>query len=419
MLGNYKVIGICACEVHSEYPKDIILSICKQLESSDFADYRVILFNSYNSLFTDDDDIKGEASVFNLAEPSIIDVMIILPESIQNKTVTEDIICRMRASNVPVICIDSIFDGCINVVFEYESAFEKIVRHVIKDHGCRTVNFLAGVKGNEASDIREKCFRRVLMENDIKLESGRLDYGGFWDVPTIDAMDRFMASGLSMPDAIICANDAMAISVCRYLKKLGIRVPDDVIVTGFDGIELEKYNTPRLTTAKIDIEYLGNFIEKTVSSLISGQTVDEFLTIPYKSQISQSCRCVPINLSVTNEKIIEVHNMAKRSSYHEDHMFRYIAKATVCNDFDELADVMTGYSDYNFWCCINRDFIVHDPYCKRYGQYFTEDMIQLVRKSGERAEKNITFKAKELLYDLESVFGEFHAIMLCPINFHS
>ena len=418
MLGKYTVVGICACQTHSEYSKEIVLSICRGLESSENADYRVVLFNSYNSLYYNNKDAEGEASIFGLAQTDMIDVMIIVPESIENREAAEALISSMRSNNIPVICVGSHYENCISIVFEYEDAFEKIVRHVVEDHGCKTVNFIAGVKGNEVSDKREECFRRVLRENNIEPEDGRIDYGDFWDAPAVNAMERFLSSGLSMPEAVICANDSMAIAVCKYLKEHAFNVPNDIIVTGFDGIELEKYSTPRLTTAKPDIELLGVMTEKTIASLISGRPVERIVAIPYKTKFSQSCGCEAINLAVTNDKILEVHDMAKRSSWHEDHIFRYIAKATVCNDFDELADVMTEYSDYNFWCCLNKYFVEPGSCCNKYKQNFTDEMVLLVRKLGDKTEKSKAFKAEELLPDIESVFDRFNAIMLCPLNFH-
>ena len=67
-------------------------------------------------------------------------------------------------------------------------------------------------------------------------------------------MERFLAEPEGLPEAIVCINDSMAIAVCEVLSDHGYSVPDDVIVTGFDGIIQEQYNFPRLTTCRRDMK---------------------------------------------------------------------------------------------------------------------------------------------------------------------
>ena len=73
-------------------------------------------------------------------------------------------------------------DNCCSVTFNYSDVFEKIVRHVIEFHGCRRVNFIAGVKGNAFSEERIEAYKKVLAENGIEFEPERLGYGDFWDM---------------------------------------------------------------------------------------------------------------------------------------------------------------------------------------------------------------------------------------------
>lgn len=80
---------------------------------------------------------------------------------------------------------------------------------------------------------------------------------------------------MEFPQAIICANDAMAITACSILRERGIKVPEDVIVTGFDGIELEQYNSPRLTTAAADNDVLGEKIINAIDHMMNGVPLPE------------------------------------------------------------------------------------------------------------------------------------------------
>lgn len=74
-----------------------------------------------------------------------------------------------------------------------------------------------------------------------------------------------------MPQAIICANDSMAIAAMKALEEHGIKTPEDIIVTGFDAIYQERiYSTTRLTTAQMDADELATTIADTAYGYIKG-----------------------------------------------------------------------------------------------------------------------------------------------------
>src|SRR5205085_8591462 len=62
------------------------------------------------------------------------------------------------------------------------------------------------------------------------------------------------------PTSIICVNDFMAVGVLRELRDQGVRVPEDISVTGFDNIKLAEFCSPALTTAHIPREQIGQII---------------------------------------------------------------------------------------------------------------------------------------------------------------
>lgn len=261
---KYKIIGICTSCVQSDYVRDIVSSISRKGVKEG---YKVLLFNTFCDLYHNISYNHGEASIFDLINYDILDVLIIMPEAIKRDSISNEISKRAHEHGVPVICVDSTMDNCCSVTFNYSDVFEKIVRHVIEFHGCRRVNFIAGVKGNAFSEERIEAYKKVLAENGIEFEPERLGYGDFWDMPTKGVLEKFLESSLEFPQAIICANDAMAIAACSILRERGIKVPEDVIVTGFDGIELEQYNSPRLTTAAVDNDVLGEKIINAIEEM--------------------------------------------------------------------------------------------------------------------------------------------------------
>ena len=84
-----------------------------------------------------------------------------------------------------------------------------------------------------------------MKEYGYEIGENRVFYGNFWKDQGGRACDYFFSAG-KWPEAIICANDNMALSVCDILCERGIRVPEDIIVTGYDGEEEGKYYQPAL-----------------------------------------------------------------------------------------------------------------------------------------------------------------------------
>lgn len=184
-------------------------------------------------------------------------------------------------------------------------------------------------------------------------------------------MDCFVESGLPMPEAIICCNDSMAITVCQYLSEKGYAVPDDVIVTGFDGIELEKFYQPRLTTGCVDYSAVGAKTMEIIGKVLAGDTVRDAV-IPYRMQLGGSCGCNKTDSANACDKIIKLYDRVGNSVWHEDYMFSFLRKATRCRNLSELADVMATHGDYFEWFCLNTDLFSKTPDEARYHDLFTE-----------------------------------------------
>ena len=85
---------------------------------------------------------------------------------------------------------------------------------------------MAGTKGNCFSEERIEAFKRVLARHNIEFnEKTMLGYGDFWEAPTKKAISDLIACGRKMPQAIICANDSMAIIVMKALERTRYEIP--------------------------------------------------------------------------------------------------------------------------------------------------------------------------------------------------
>lgn len=411
---NYKIIGICCAGIQTEGVRDIVMSISRKAAEHG---YRVLLFTAFTDMYYDSVFTRGEESIYRLINPKLLDALVVLPISIKNDRVTESIISAAKSENIPVISVDERIDGCFNLMFDYVDTFEEIVRHVIEHHKCKTVNFIAGMRNNEFSDSRIECFKKVIAENGIEFDERRFGYGDFWEGPTVKVMNDFLSSGLPMPEAIICCNDAMAITACRILRENGYSVPKDVIVTGFDGIELEKYTTPRLTTSSADIGSMGEVALDAIEKLTRGEKVPDMVEIPFHMVVSQSCGCVSFNSQEISDKILDLYRRISNSEGHENLMFSYLAKTVECNTLNGMGRIMSNYADVHSWCCVNMDFLEQTPQEERYNEKFTNEMFTLMKCSNGEFSNGMIFPASQLLPDFEEALEKNMYLMFVPIHY--
>ncbi len=284
----YKVIAfVLSCFSNDEQVR-IIKRVAKECKN-----YRckVVFFSTITDFFFDDQIDAGEKKIFRLVAVDRYDAIVLMSESFKQDGEQLALVKRANAAGVPVFTIDKCFEGCINLTFDYGECFKEIVEHMVETHGFRTINFMGGIPENSYSEERLSVYREVLENNGIPYDDRRVYYGYFWEDPTLKAMDEMfedIANGMSMPEAIICANDVMALTVINYLRRKGYRVPEDVAVSGFDAIELEKYSNPRLTTGVYNVE---DMIHTFFRMIAQGDTEQREKPVPIYNRMQVGCSC--------------------------------------------------------------------------------------------------------------------------------
>ena len=255
MLGiKNRIIAVCCAAIDSDSIKYYMNYFTEYAKKNN---YKILFFRSFSDLYRAASQGKhdiGESCIFSLINYKLIDAMIILSETIKCPAVRDDLICHAKLNNIPVISIDHYIEGCYNINYDYKTALEKILCHLIEDHHYTCINFIAGIKGNAFSDERIDIYKKVLKEHNIPIEEERIGYGGFWSIPTKKVIKDFINSELPMPQAIACANDTMAITAYNSLINAGYDLPREIAITGFDGLIQAIEHYPAITTAQHDYE---------------------------------------------------------------------------------------------------------------------------------------------------------------------
>ena len=358
MRDNQKpVVGICLAKIQDVTRSDLMQRIFWEARDRGF---RVQIYNMYNDLFLHRKRDEGEKSVLNVLQMELLSVLIVLPQTILDEQTVRELIDRAKQAKVPVISIDQQIPGCYNVLYEYEKPFAQVVRHVFQVHHCRRVAFVAGFKGNPFSEARIQVYKDALEEFGIPFDPTLLKYGDFWDWPAYAAAKELLEQGL--PEAIICANDTMAMAVCEILYQNNIRVPEDVIVTGFDGITKEQYHSPRLTTAAQDQPHCSWLTMEIAAKLIAGEQLPpQDYYVHNQVRFSESCGCQKMNLHNSSHMLMQIYGQMEETREFEFRIFSMIGTltdgCTLMETAERLGEYFLSMATAYMQLCLNAEYL--------------------------------------------------------------
>ncbi len=192
---------------------------------------------------------------------------------------------------IPQVSVGLSVPGIPSVTVEGSEGVAEVVHHLVRDHGHRRFAFIMGPQGHSEAEERSRAFHLALEEDGVQFDETLAFQGDFKKESGAEAARRLLGRGRPM-DALVCANDRMALGAIGVLREAGIRIPEDVAVVGFDGIEEVKYLTPPLTTVEQPLEDLGALaVDSLLSLMDGGKPVERVLSC--KPVFRQSCGCAP------------------------------------------------------------------------------------------------------------------------------
>lgn len=330
MINDKRLVALCTYRIYDPQEFAFITELSRLLKDAGCAFFIYALNTEIGSGGND----IAETAVFDLIPYDKTDVVVILDEKIKSRKVVQKIINKASAKDVPVLVVDGHYDNVSTVCFDYGKGFENVVTHMIEHHRCRRPHMIAGKKNNVFSNERIQIFKDVIKRNGIEFQDSMLSYGDFWAGPTRAIATQFVEDE-ELPDAIICANDVMALNVTDVFKTFGVNVPGDVKVSGFDGIEEAFVSKPGITTAKCEGVALGMKVMDVISQMLEGKrNIKETLVPDFIP--NESCGC-PRNENVTYDSISALNN----NFYHHQDDIHMLQELTfkIINDNDIASQI--------------------------------------------------------------------------------
>jgi DNA-binding LacI/PurR family transcriptional regulator len=270
-----KTIAVCVTGYDWEYESRIVNGIfmrCREL------DINLLVFSNLKrkpELNSDrvlpESVIWGEMEIFKLINYDTVDGIIIIGESILDENVIGQIYEQAKLHGIPAVNVNDskhVLSG--NVLLSDKRAMEFVMSHLVEDHGFTKINFIGGFPGNLQTEERLAAYKKILSEHNIPIEEDRIAYGEFWK-RSIDCTNKFLDAP-ELPQAIVCASDTMAIFCMDTIKERGLRIPEDIVVTGFDGIKDCELYSPTITSVRRGFNEAGIAAVDVLADLWSGRS---------------------------------------------------------------------------------------------------------------------------------------------------
>ncbi len=171
--------------------------------------------------------------------------------------ITDEVIAEIQRVRVPVVVIGTLPNSVPidNVRANSARGIGHAVTHLVEG-GRKAIAFVNGPEDTVPGAARAKGYRRAMGAAGMRIhEYQAVSASDF----THDAGDKAAAAllGRFRPDALICANDLLAIGAMRALRSAGLQIPTDVAVVGVDDTELAELATPALTSVSLGSEERG------------------------------------------------------------------------------------------------------------------------------------------------------------------
>ncbi|HEU4849921.1 MAG TPA: LacI family DNA-binding transcriptional regulator [Terrimesophilobacter sp.] len=199
------------------------------------------------------------------------------------------------ARRIPVVVVAGprMGDSFDHVTTQNHDAMRSLTSHLIDIHGIRELAYLGGPEDSPDDEQRFQGFGDALVSAGLARPDAPLDRGLFTRRGGHDAVRRLVRAG-RLPRALVCGNDQMALAALEVLADEGFRVPDDVIVTGFDGLDAAELSSPRLTTVQQPILRLGHIaLDLITDRLREPDRPPRSVVLGAEVLVRESCGCHP------------------------------------------------------------------------------------------------------------------------------
>lgn len=320
----------------------------------------IAVFLWFTGAFEKDKHNMGEISIVDLPDLSLFDGIVLFSDALHMANNRRKIEDMLESLPRPLVCIGCNVKNSPRVRTESYSAMRQMVEHYVTDHGFRRIHFVKGVVGNEDAEARYRAYLDVLAEHNIPIVPERITQGDFYVTGGELAAKEILSSNLPFPEAIVCANDVMATTICDILMEKGYRIPEDVMVSGYDNTLEGQMHYPKLTTVRSRNKEVGAEVCKTLLDMLEGKEVEREKFLPDEVILNESCGCHEKhpNGETEQHRVFGGADIVQRKLIHQ--MIQLEKNIIASNGYEEwlgaVKEFISQIDPAEFYFCVNEGF---------------------------------------------------------------
>lgn len=254
-------------------------------------DVNLYIFSSSGNWSRDKEYNIGEYNIYRLPEFQEFDGIILDLNNVVMENVCQETIDRAKAAGVPIISLGCEIDDCYYVGVDNYHAMYQMIRHLHEEHGCQRFWFVMGPRDNYENRKRLEGLKVYMMEHQIPYSDDDFYFGSFEYACGLEGFKALYETHETLPDAVICANDNIAVGVGEEALKYGLHIPQDFKVTGFDNFDKASIYNPNITTVGHVREGVGTCCADIFLGFWAGEQQQHMNYVDSTFMYWESCGC--------------------------------------------------------------------------------------------------------------------------------
>ena len=421
-LKKRKLIGVLMSEVEELYQQKLLSGIISQCFS---LNYDVAIFSTFIKDTGLPEYKRGEKNIFNLINFDRFDGIIVAPLTLAIENLIEEIEETLRKKcKCPIIYVDKESKYFPHIETNDKYAMEQVVDHLIEKHGYKDIFCLAADLKSVATIQRVEGYKASLRKHDIPIDASRISYDGDFYFSGGEKLARKIVSGeIKKPEAIACLNDYMAIGISEELINYGFHIPEDIAITGYDGVDEVATSYTTITTFTPPIVQTGIIAACELSYLITGVKPQPIKEVMGSLEVGNSCGCTEPSAMSRSSVLRLKDKLDDYRMFFNSYMQESITSARnledVINKFCYYLYLIKDYSDYYLCLCNGWD----ETYDNTQDEYpkdgYTDKMkMVLASENTEYVPSNFMFKTKDMIPNLWKEREKPKAYYFTPLHFN-
>lgn len=320
----------------------------------------IAVFLWFTGAFENEKQNQGEMNIAKLPDLNLFDGVIVFSDTMHMQENRREIECLLEKVICPVVTVGCRYKNYPGVLNDNYTAMRELVEHFVVEHKLTRIHFVKGVEGNDDAEARYRAYVDVLTEHGIPVVPERVSPGDFYVTGATLAAKEILQSKEPLPEAIICANDTMATTICEIFSQNGYRIPEDVLISGYDYTLEGQIHFPSLTTVSCRHRELGAEACRIVLDIVNGDEVQPELLLPDEVVLGESCGCRKETLQ-DKERLgyINRADIIQKKMIHQLIDFEKSSiECIVIEDWiQNMKDFIATINPPEFYCCVNDDFV--------------------------------------------------------------